>query len=80
MDKGNCTGLHPHGPCAPGEGCNREQCGVFEIGGPCGDERAPGWDMCRYHLRQHVTDLRARVAELEAHILDIDARERRGGA
>src|SRR5689334_4539428 len=23
MDEGSCTGLHPYGPCAPGEGCNR---------------------------------------------------------
>ena len=61
---GNCIGLHPFGDCAPGEGCNRERCGVLELGGPCDDERAPGFGVCRYHLRRELTALRAENEQL----------------
>jgi hypothetical protein len=82
----NCTGLHPYGDCAPGEGCNRERCGVFELGGPCDGERVDGFAMCRYHLRRRISALEHYVVKAARRLgvddpatIDTDARLERVG-
>lgn len=48
----------------------RERCGEYELGGPCDDERVPGFDTCRYHLRRELAQLKAETAQLRRVIFD----------